>query len=120
MENLQTNKFWKDTNSRDFFRLTYPMVDRPKLTVGEREYEVAEIAENTISFFKLDEDDAGNEQDINAVIKFHDNDRTHIAGKVIKTDGKKVVIKFHGGVSFRRMMKEQQNLITKYSGRRLG
>ncbi|WP_372750648.1 PilZ domain-containing protein [Litorivivens sp.] len=99
---------------RAYFRLPYPSNERPVLHCGGSQHEVVEIAEGGIRLIlepgiplTLNESVAGE-------IAFHDEQREAVIGKVLRLEGKNVVVQLVSGLTQHRVMAEQSYLHQKY------
>lgn len=99
---------------RAYFRLSYPPADRPTLVLGDAEYDIPELAEETFTFLKRGELSLGNEGWMVASIRFHDGEQVNVEGVIIRESQDEAVVRVRGGISFERMMKDQRFLIAKY------
>lgn len=102
-------------NRRRYFRLQYPLSDRPSLSVDGHAFEVAELSEGGLKLF-LDGDFrfyAG--KTIEGNITFHDETVAVVRGVVSRVTDVEVVVVNLEGISFNRMVIEQQQLIRKYT-----
>jgi hypothetical protein len=104
-----------ERNRRRYFRLQYPLSDRPSLSLDGHAFEVSELSEGGLKLF-LDGDYrfyAG--QSIEGIITFHDESVTIVRGVVSRASDVEVVVVNLEGISFNRMVIEQQQLIRKYT-----
>jgi hypothetical protein len=99
---------------RHYYRVRYPPADQPTLTIGEEKYQITQLSERGLKFLRKEELDLGNEPGFRGTITFHDGEQENIQGVVIREEEAESVALVQGGISFRRMMKEQRYLRAKY------
>ncbi|MCA9264291.1 MAG: PilZ domain-containing protein [Planctomycetales bacterium] len=102
-------------NQRRFFRLAYPLSDRPQLLLDGRNYEVSEISERGLRIYCTQTSKFEVGQCVEGVIIFHDGESAKISGTVGRLSDIEVVVVRVEGVTFARMVDEQRHLINKYS-----
>ncbi|MEE9609726.1 MAG: hypothetical protein V3W19_00660 [Desulfatiglandales bacterium] len=96
--------------NREFFRVKYPVADRPKLKIAREEFDIVDISEKGIKFDL--------KKTIHATITFHDGESLTIEGRFLRTHNNEIVIQPLEAISSERITKEQRNLQKKYSGYR--
>ncbi len=104
---------------REFFRLVFPIAERPTLELKGRSLTILEISEGGCKA-------AGDLNDINVlgglgvavagVIRFSGGERIEVAGKILRADQDgSFAIVFSNGPTFANMMVLQREIIAKYS-----
>jgi len=100
---------------RQFFRLEYPPLDRPKLLLMGRSYEVMDLSENGIRFAATDPINFPVNSALIGSIVFHDGTTAPVTGLVLRVQPHQVIAELRTGVSLAVMMNEQRRLIQKYN-----
>lgn len=106
----------KSINQREFYRLRYPIMGRPKLEVNGQEFEVTEIAERSLQFVHAEKMTSPIGSEISGTVTFHDGDTANIVGKFGRIHHDEGVILELEGVALTRMFQEQFHLNAKYPG----
>ncbi len=110
-----TEERYSGEQRRRFYRIKYPFIERPELTLDNKSYQVIDISEGGVKFFspvttfKVDEYIKGS-------IKFHDGEIISVEGHVLRLQNKRVIILLDRGIPLQRILKEQRFLIKKYAG----
>ena len=98
----------KMKNLRRYFRLPYPRVAQPPLTVNEdTAYRVLEISELGILLEQKAKSPLQIGESLRGSIRFHDHHSEEIEGDVYRVDARGVIIQLRKGISPRYMMREQ-------------
>ena len=95
---------------REHFRIEYPYTERPKLTITGGEFTAIDVSETGMKF--------AIKKPLRAAITFHDGETLNVEGEILRIQGNEVVVRFSKGIPPRRIMKEQQYLLSKYIGYR--
>jgi hypothetical protein len=103
-------------HERAHFRIQYPTAARPRLVVGEAVHEVIDLSEGGIRFrpstpLELERDD-----EVQGVLRFARGEETHLLGRVLRSDGRDVVLRIEAGVDFRTVLDEQRWLLQQNYG----
>ena len=99
---------------REYYRVEYPLNERPALLSMDDEFEVVDISEGGLKF-KVDSNinlSVGDE--LGGTIKFSDNYTFVCKGKVIRIDDGKVAINYTHNLPLERVRLEHLLLIQKY------
>ena len=104
-------------NAREYFRIVYPMNDRPTIMVGEHCFEVIDLSERGVKFFlngsigdKVFKKDGA----MQGTIMLHEGAPVEVEGRVVRATESEVVVNLRKGVRFSRIIREQWYLIGKY------
>ena len=109
-EIIMEDEIHDNEQKRGFFRVKYPAVDRPKLTIAQEEFDIVDISEKGIKFDL--------KKTVHATITFHDGESLTIEGKFLRSQDNEIVIQPLEDISFERINKEQRYLNKKYIGYR--
>ncbi len=102
-------------SSRDFYRVTYPMRERPVLVLQDDEWPIYDLSETGLRYEVATGDLPEVGEEIYGEVRFQRGDRTLIAGEVMRIEGRRIALRLEPpGVPFRVLLEEQQFLRTKY------
>jgi len=110
-----TEEHYSGEQRRRYYRIKYPLIERPVITVDKKEYKVIDISEGGVKFFSPVKTFNIGEY-INGSIKFHDGEVLEVEGHVLRLQNKRVIILLDRGITLQRILKEQRFLIKKYVG----
>mgnify|MGYP000619161829 CR=1 FL=1 len=102
---------------RALYRLQYPPADRPQASLAGTTYAVTEISEGGMRLGLHGEPGLLGNEELGGEVLFHDGEVVTIRGQVLRTEGLELVLQLHEGISFRRMLTEQQWLQHRYPRR---
>ncbi len=101
-------------NNREFYRLRYPLMDRPKLEMNGQKFEITEIAERSLQFARAENLRFQIGTKVSGLVTFHDRQTIEIFGKFGPIRRNEGVIVELEGVDLTRMFKEQFYLHAKF------
>ena len=102
-------------SARDFYRVIYPMHERPVLVLQDDEWPVFDLSETGIRYEVATGDLPEVGEEIYGEVRFQRGDRTLIAAEVVRIEGRRVALRMEQpGVPFRILLEEQQFLRSKY------
>jgi hypothetical protein len=101
-------------NHREFYRLRYPIIDRPKLEMNGQQFDVTEIAERSLQFAQADNLRFQIGTEISGTVTFNDGQTVNIFGRFGRIRRNEGVIVELEGVDLSRMFKEQSYLNAKF------
>ncbi|MEQ8171544.1 MAG: PilZ domain-containing protein [Candidatus Eremiobacterota bacterium] len=110
-----TEEHYSGEQRRRFYRIKYPLIERPKIILDNKSYQVIDISEGGIKFFspvtifKIN-------QYIKGTITFHDGEVLEVEGHVLRLQNKRIIILLDIKIPLQRILKEQRFLIKKYAG----
>jgi hypothetical protein len=99
---------------RSFFRLRYPLTERPQMESLYQQFETCEISERGIRFLNSLDNGFVAGQAIHATLTFRDGHQLPIEGRVLRLDKNEVVVMLSTGIPEARVMAEQRFLIQRY------
>ncbi len=99
---------------RAYYRLYYPVHDRPVWEINGREYEVMEISERGARLRFGEGLPERLEDPVSGMIHFSDGAEVEVVGNVLRKIPSGVVVQLSKGISFRRMLVEQVHLKERY------
>jgi len=102
-------------SARDFYRVAYPVRERPVLVLQDNEWPISDLSETGIRYEAGRGDLPEIGEEIYGEVRFQRGDRTLIAGEVMRIDGRRIALRLEPpGVPFRILLEEQQFLRAKY------
>ena len=99
---------------RGFYRLEYPVTERPTVRYKGRDYKVSEASEGGIKILLDRHCEIHARQLFAGVVRFKDGGIAPVVGVVLRSDEREMIVKFTKGISFNRMMAEQMRIRKKY------
>lgn len=102
---------------REYYRVEYPMNDRPALLSRDDEFEIIDISEGGLKFKKDSNTDFSVGDVLGGTIKFSDNYFFKCMGKVVRIDDDNVAINHTHHLPLERIRAEHLLLIQKYNGK---
>ncbi|MEQ8224416.1 MAG: PilZ domain-containing protein [Candidatus Eremiobacterota bacterium] len=110
-----TEEHYSGEQRRRFYRIKYPLIERPEIILDNRSYQVIDISEGGVKFFSpVTTFKVGDY--IKGSIKFHDGEVMPVEGHVLRLQNKRVIILLDRKIPLQRILKEQRYLIKKYAG----
>jgi hypothetical protein len=102
---------------REYYRVEYPIIDRPVLSAKAARFEVVDVSEFGVRFkqepMRLYEPG----MDLNARIRFNDGNEFECCGKVLRCDDDTVSVLLHKPLSIQRIRAESVYLLMTYNAR---
>lgn len=99
-----------ESDQRKYFRLKYPVAERPIVRSEDSEYEIAEISEGGARVIVAGQGSFDAGQPFSGTILFADGEEVDIRGIVLRCEGDEVAVRLSIGISFKRMVSEQAQL----------
>ena len=123
MDDEERNQPYSGRNRREFFRVVYPVTDRPTLEIDGKEYQIVDLSEFGIKFFTHSVGAFYANLPVRIQITFHDGKTLNLLGTILRLEGEGeeeeiAVILLSKEIPTSRIMKEQRYLINKYPTRR--
>ena len=95
---------------RDFYRIPYPVAERPRLVVGTVELEVLDISERGARVALASETAFSGDSHFAATVRFKDGTTVQTTGVVHRREGKELILGFSEGLPYSVIASEQQRL----------
>ena len=99
---------------REYYRVEYPLNDRPALLSMDDEFEVVDISEGGLKFKVEASEHFSVGDELGGKIKFSDNYTFDCKGKIIRIDDDNVAINYAHHLPLERVRLEHLLLIKKY------
>lgn len=99
---------------REYYRLQYPLAERPQILIGDQTFEITEISEQGARIAHAGSALIHDGGPFHGVVQFRDETTESIAGVVLRSDQEEFVVSFSQGITLKRMMAEQIRLRQKY------
>jgi hypothetical protein len=106
---------FKGANTREFYRVEYPMKVRPLIKIGEDELPVIDISEKGGKFQSNPDVKIDPGARVEGTITFHHGESVTVQGEVLRAFNDQVIICFTNGIPFSVILNEQRYLKEKYS-----
>ena len=104
-----------EAQKRQFFRVIYPIVERPKVIVAGKSYKIIDLSEGGLKIYVKPQPVS---LKVDAIIVgkvfFADGVSQEFTGKILRTHEDFIVVRTSVGISLQRIMNEQRFLIGKY------
>lgn len=100
---------------RKFYRLSYPLTDRPTMTVGGIKYEVSDLSEEGVKFFVKGDDPIKKLSRLEGHLDFGGRSRLLVQGEVLRVTDTEMIIKLDEHLPLPLIMSEQRYLIKTYN-----
>lgn len=101
---------------RQFFRLRYPIAERPTIELQGESYQVCEISEEGARLLFRSAKPVSFGETMTGTIHFFDSEDVDVEGIPLRQHGCEVALKLTKGLSLKRMTDEQLHLLEKYPG----
>jgi hypothetical protein len=112
--NSSVSRVMTEVSRRAFFRINYPLVERPAFEVGRFIYEVVDCSELGLRYEIRDRRVPMLGAQLAGKIVFRRGQEVQVAGEVIRSSGGFVVLQLDApGVTFHEMLAEQRYLRAK-------
>lgn len=102
------------TQRRRYYRIQFPLAERPRLSVDGKTFVVLNLAETNCRICRRGPDSINDSDSIGGVMKFGDGSEVTIEGVVLCHDATGIVIQFTSGVPLKKMTELQRVLYKKY------
>ncbi|MGZ0172224.1 MAG: PilZ domain-containing protein [Planctomycetales bacterium] len=99
---------------REFYRLWYPVAERPKLRIGDQEFDVSEVSEAGARIVISAPVGLSDSEAFTGTIKFRTGETDSGEGKILRSSENEIVAELTTGISLKRMMAEQIRIRQKY------
>lgn len=111
---MADDKTARGQQRREHFRVAYPLAERPKLKMWEREHNVIDISEQGVKFRYDSSITVRSTKIIRATIRFHDGELVSIEGKVVRSGTNEAILVLSKGIPYKRIVEEQRYIKSKY------
>jgi hypothetical protein len=100
--------------SRQYYRIRYPVDESPEIQIGKRSFPVIDLSLMGVRIGKRGDTEFRKLQKIEGKLRFKNKVVVHIKGKVIRVHRKSVAIALSDGIPGSIIMEEQRLLRNKY------
>ena len=101
-------------STRKFFRIRYPVEDRPRLRVLAETFSVVDTSETGLLFVSQTLPRFDFNQEVSGQIVFKNGQRLKIRGRVVRRDKNEYAMELNDGIPLPKMMAEHLALLAKY------
>ena len=102
---------------RMYHRIRFPVAEQPRWIVGVASFAVLDLAEASCRLVRLGDDVMDWERPLRGNLRFVDGDQVWIEGKAVRQDSAGIVVQFTKGVTFKKVIALQRELLRKYPAR---
>ncbi len=103
-----------DASRRAFFRIIYPLVERPSFEVGRYVYEVIDVCELGLRYEVRDRRIPLLGSQVAGTVVFRRGQEVEVSGEVLRANGGMIVLTLdRTGVTFHEILAEQRHLRSK-------
>jgi hypothetical protein len=99
---------------REYFRVEYPIVERPVFSLTAGRFDVMDISEFGIKFYITVAHDFSPGQIIGGKVKFNDGRVLDIEGEILRCDDHSVSVRLTKSIPMMRIQKETVHLMMTY------
>lgn len=103
---------------RAFHRVRFPSAERPRWLVGDSSFSVIDLSETGCRLALAGHIAIGLAQTWTGLLRFADGEETWVEGTPTRLDPDSIVVRFAKGISFKKIMSIQRELLRKYPARR--
>jgi len=106
-------------STRQFFRLRYPVRERPRLRILAETFTVIDTSESGLLFFSSALPKFDLDLEVSGQLVFQDGQRIKIRGKVVRRNKNHYAMALEDGIPLTKMMAEHLALLAKYPSNRI-
>ena len=99
-----------ESDQRKYYRLKYPVAERPVVRSENCEYEIAEISEGGARIVVAGQGPFEAGQPFSGTILFADGEEVDVRGIILRQESDEIAVRLSIGISFKRMVTEQAQL----------
>jgi hypothetical protein len=101
----------KPPQKRDFFRIPFPVAERPKLLVGLREYEVLDLSERGAKIAASECSPWNHEDAFTMTIRFKDGTSVTTTAELQRREVDHLILRFSQGLPYSIIVAQQRRLL---------
>ncbi|MEZ6059414.1 MAG: hypothetical protein R3C19_03530 [Planctomycetaceae bacterium] len=109
-------------SERQFYRVTFPVVERPWFQIDGRRYEVIDVSEYGVKFLHSNSESFSPGRAVQGTILFHDGTSSAVSGNVLRTLNlrhvSECIVQLTTGVPLSQITAQQRYLKQKFPGRK--
>lgn len=100
---------------RQYYRLTFPVAERPRLRLDGQEYDIVEMSEGGVTIELAGRPAPGRGQSWSVVVQMADGVELAASGSVKRTEGsERLTLQFHELLPWKALVDEQRRLLARY------
>ncbi len=103
---------------RTYHRIRFPIAEQPRWIVGDASFAVVDLAEANCRLRWRGDTAIDWELPLSGILRFADGDQVWIEGQAVRQDSAGIVVQFTKGVTFKKVVALQRELLRKYPARR--
>ncbi len=109
-------------SDRQFYRVTFPELERPWIRINGQKYEVADVSERGIRFLHSADTVFPPGTEVQGTVLFHDGTSNTVEGNVLRTASRRnlreCIVQLEVGIPLAQITAQQRYLKKKFPGRR--
>jgi hypothetical protein len=98
---------------RDYFRIPYPVTERPRLVIGASEFEVVDLSESGARI-ELDGEPPAGAESFPAIVRFKDGTTVKVVAVVQRQEHGELVLRFADNLPYAVIAGQQRRLLQLY------
>jgi len=99
------------SQKRDYFRIQFPITQRPRLVAGNLDLEVLELSENGARVAVTEKDFPESSDSFPAVIRFKDGTTGSVVASIHRSETDQAILRFAENLPYSVIAAQQQRLI---------
>ncbi len=99
---------------REFYRLWYPVAERPSLRIDDQEFDVSEVSEAGARIVIASQVELADAEAFTGTVTFRTGEKDCVKGTILRSSENEIVANLTTGISLKRMMAEQIRIRQKY------
>lgn len=104
-------------NEREYYRVSYPVAERPVLSASYGQYDVMDVSEYGVRVALPSEANLTPGMCLIAVIRFHDGGELECYGEILRRDDDSIAVYLHKSIPLKRIYAESAYLRRIYRAR---
>ncbi len=101
---------------RAYFRIVYPVGDRPKIMLRNETFDVIDLSEMGVRFVSRNAGRwLGVAEALQATIVFFDKEKVTVIGRVLRANDDQVILHLSRGIPLTKVMAEQRRILQSHN-----
>ena len=102
------------SQKREYFRVKFPIAQRPCFIVGSLELEIIELSENGASVAVGSHSPLGDPGPFDAIIRFKDGNTANVTACVHRWEKDQAILRFPANLAYSIVMAQQRHLLQNF------
>lgn len=103
---------------RSYYRVEFPLIERPCWVVGDTTFVVVDLAETSCRMKRTGRCSVNFEEPMYGLLRFADGDQVWVEGNFLREADNGIVVKFTKGVALKKIVALQRSMFQRYPARR--